>query len=99
MAVEEHRALCAANNIEPLADLSKGRPQRMALVAGIVTYTREPSKTRGTDYSSSFTITDPSLPQTVEGFVINVFRTSVDQMPQVSVGDAVSCSVKVVHLI
>ncbi|XP_005100900.1 uncharacterized protein LOC101863193 [Aplysia californica] len=58
-------------------------------VYGIVTFTKTPAQSRGSDFYCLISIQDPSLAKTGEKLSCNIFSKSSDDLPRVDVGDVV----------
>jgi hypothetical protein len=55
-------------------------------VLGVVSALKTPRKSNGIDYVLSLVITDPILPEHIQGLTINIFRTNISLFPKVEVG-------------
>ncbi|KAJ3262271.1 hypothetical protein HK103_002684 [Boothiomyces macroporosus] len=72
-----------------LSKLSQHMNERVILFA-IVTSIKPPFKTKGTDYSMSLVVHDPTLPATSDGLSINMFDSDMEKFGQLKSGDIVS---------
>ncbi|CAG8580636.1 4183_t:CDS:10 [Funneliformis mosseae] len=63
------------------------RPGALVNVIGVVVACTPKRKSNGTDYTCSLVIIDPSIPLNAKGITVNVFRSLIDQLPDLSVGN------------
>ncbi|RIA88321.1 hypothetical protein C1645_877472 [Glomus cerebriforme] len=67
--------------------LQKARlPGALVNVVGVVVSYTPNRKSSGTDYTCSLVLVDPSIPNNVKGISVNIFRSRLEHLPDLSVG-------------
>ncbi|KAJ3325153.1 3-ketoacyl-CoA thiolase with broad chain length specificity [Boothiomyces sp. JEL0866] len=67
------------------------------VVFAVVSSIKPPFKTKGTDYSMSLSLHDPTIPSTSDGLAINMFDPDIEKFNQLKSGDIVKCRFIVSH--
>ncbi|KAI8926933.1 hypothetical protein BC831DRAFT_549518 [Entophlyctis helioformis] len=65
---------------------------------GVVTSFKPASKTKGPDFRSAMTITDPTLPVGMPGLTVLFFRPTAADLPVATIGQVVRVAIKVARL-
>ncbi|CAI2165199.1 16703_t:CDS:10 [Funneliformis geosporum] len=76
------------SSVKSFISLQKARKSgALVNVIGVVVACTPKRKSNGTDYTCSLVIIDPSIPINAKGITVNVFRSLIDQLPDLSVGN------------
>jgi hypothetical protein len=87
--------------VQNAAVLCELKPKQSKILYGVVTGVKDPGPTKGQgieiliiDYSMTLVVSDPSIPASIEGISINMFRPTISDFPKLSIGTVVKCKIK-----
>ncbi|KAJ3276745.1 hypothetical protein HDV01_002798 [Terramyces sp. JEL0728] len=70
---------------------------RKVILFAVITSIKPPFKTKGTDYSMTIVVHDPTVALNHDGLSINIFDSDIDKFSALNAGDIVKCRFIVSH--